>query len=551
MNYKSKLKKKILSLLGVVKYDGPVVEEKNTFINDPAKVLIRRIREYNVWYNGEEGELLNFYSVNNVINYNYEPMYDRAKRSYFWSIISTENDVKITHSGQPRNIIDTITNIIRFPVIKADTNQGIMPEDMCNVVNKNLQSIIKHTNIKSIYKNQQMPLTLVEGWGCYKINWDKDLSDYPIISYYRAENVDFIKQMGILVGVVFKDYYTDGITKYLVQEIRHLKYDDELQKRVLVIEKHAFMMTDTGDPDFSQEISLNTIPGLSEKEKYIELGPLNILLCVPSIFFEDTSSSGAPGRSIFTGKISLFDDLDQALSQSSNAVRKSTPVEYFNTEYAERDPKTGMPKQPHSYDRSYVMMAGARNADGTSTGQAVQTTQPNIDFSKYSAEAIQILMQIISGLLSPATIGIDIAKKDNAEAQREKEKVTIFTRNALIDVETEILKNLMSQCLCALEYIQKGEITVQEYDISIKFSEFADDSYENKLKTLGDALDSQTISEDMYMQRLYGDSLSDKEYKRELEWLKEHHTKPRDEGMKGLAGGGQNTPGILMGDDDE
>ena len=36
------------------------------------------------------------------------------------------------------------------------------------------------------------------------------------------------------------------------------------------------------------------------------------------------------------------------------------------------------------------------------------------------------------------------------------------------------------------------------------------------------------ISEEMYMSKLYGNSLTDQEYERELAWLKEHHTKPED-----------------------
>ena len=158
--------------------------------------------------------------------------------------------------------------------------------------------------------------------------------------------------------------------------------------------------------------------------------------------------------------------------------------------------------------------------------------------------------------MSPATLGIDIAKKDNAEAQREKEKVTIFTRNMIIEEETEILKDLCSQLLCAKELMDKNEITVRDYDISVKFSEFADDSFETKLEKLGAAFDSETISEEMYMQKLYGNSLSKADYDKELKWLKEHHTKPRDEGMQGMAGGGENAPGMLenmmgAGDDGE
>lgn len=60
-----------------------------------------------------------------------------------------------------------------------------------------------------------------------------------------------------------------------------------------------------------------------------------------------------------------------------------------------------------------------------------------------------------------------------------------------------------------------GSITVHDYDISVKYSEFADSSFENKLEKLGAALDAQCISEDMYMSKLYDDTLTPDEYARE------------------------------------
>jgi hypothetical protein len=175
----------------------------------------------------------------------------------------------------------------------------------------------------------------------------------------------------------------------------------------------------------------------------------------------------------------------------------------------------------------------------------VQVTQPSINFQQYSDEAISIISRIIHGIMSPATLGIDLAKRDNAEAQREKEKVTIFTRNGIIDSETEILYDLCNQLLCAYEFINTGTITETEYDLSIKFSEFADDSFENKLKTLSEAYNSETLSDKMYMKKLYGDTLSEEEFKEELEWLKEYHTQPRADGMKGASGNGFNNPDMF------
>lgn len=544
MNIRDWVKKKIIGLIGISKESDAPDADRLVFINNDDKLTIQRIHEYNLWYQGDADELLNFYTHQNTIEYNYEPWYSRNKRNYFWAISSSESDIKRTHSGMFRDVIDTLVNIMPFPMTRA----GVLDLENTkkkNVVDSNLQKIIKESGIKDIYTQKQLPMTLVEGWGCYKINWDLNISDYPILVYYRAENVDFVYQNDKITGIIFKDYYNNGKKRYMLSETRRIKSERDTAgriKRNLVIEKELFEVN-LQDPDYIKAVDFSAVPELQDVEKYIEIGPYNGFLAMPCIIFENTSKCGGYGRSIMTGKISLFDDLDQCLSQAANAVRKSTPIEYFNTDFLERD-NNGMPKQPKAYDRKYTLYRGQRSADGSSTSDApVTVTQPNVDFHKYSEQAVQIQLQIINGIMSPATLGIDISKKDNAEAQREKEKVTIFTRNAIIDKEMEILRSILNEMLCAYEFMHKGEITVQDYDISIKYNEFADDSFENKLKVLGQAFAQEDISEDMFMQKLYGDTLSPADYKKELDWLKEHHTAPRDEGMLGAAGGGMNVPG--------
>jgi hypothetical protein len=527
MQIKEYLRRKLLGLLGLAKTDGESVEQRLTFINDAEKLIKSRIIEYNVWYGGDGDELLNFYTHEQMLSYNYEPWYSRNKRNYFWSISSTESDIKRTHSGQPRNMVDTIVGITSFPTIKC-TNSKEM-KDL-------LAKIIEDSKLKVTYRDEQLPLTLVEGWGCYKINWNLDISDYPYAEYYRAENVDFIYKANRIVGIIFKDYYTDGENKkYMLTETRMLKYDNVLKQRYLEITKELFKTM--GDEIVPVE-DFNAVPELAGCEKAYRIDGINCLLAEPCILFKDTSGMGAYGRSIFTGKIDLFDDLDQCLSQNSNAIRRSTVTEYYNSDYLERDENTGMPKQPKAYDRKYVIYKGQTDANGASTSrEPVQVTQPQINFAQYTDNAVQILVQICNGILSPATLGIDLAKKDNAMAQREKEKVTIFTRNGIIASETEILRGLCSQLLTAYFLMHNTDKPVQDFSISIKFSEFADESYENKLKILCQAYDGENISDEMYMEKLYGDTLSEEEYNKELAWLKENHTEPKKEGMLGAGAG--------------
>ena len=511
------LNNKIIRIAGgLSEYGGEQETDRLILINDRRKLMEEKLKEYDTWYQGDSDELLNFYTVQTNINYNYEPIYTRNKRGYFWSIASTENDIKRTHSGQPRNIVDTLVSLIGRPEVYAGTKENPIQKS-----NDTLRAVLKDNSFWQTYIFEQMPMTLVEGWGCYKIDWDKDVSDYPIVTYYRAKDVDFVYSKKRIRAIIFKDYYTDGKSRnYLIAETR------AVIKKNLYIYTEVFRMTDEDiQPMTADEISL--VEGLEN----VQLEPIviknyNKFLAVPCVFYKDLVNNDGYGRSIYTGKIDLFDDLDQSLSQSSNTVRRSTPVEYFNTDFLERD-KNNLPIMPHVYDRKYTTFQGGRTIDGVqNTTQPVQVTQPQLQFNEYSVEAQNILLQIISGIMSPATLGIDVAKKDNADAQREKEKITIFTRNTIIEAETEeVLKPLFNQLLEAVQLMNEGIITCNDYSISVKFSEFADDSFENKLKNLGEAYIKGTISTDMYLDKLYGDSLSTSERDREYKYLKEKEEK--------------------------
>ena len=76
------IKNKILkSTGGLVRYQGEEDSEREILINDKRKIVEDKLREAAVWYAGDSDELLNFYTTQTNINYNYEPLYSRNKRN--------------------------------------------------------------------------------------------------------------------------------------------------------------------------------------------------------------------------------------------------------------------------------------------------------------------------------------------------------------------------------------------------------------------------------------------------------------------------------------
>lgn len=115
----------------------------------------------------------------------------------------------------------------------------------------------------------------------------------------------------------------------------------------------------------------------------------------------------------------------------------------------------------------------------------VEVVQPEIRHESYVqtySNALDICMQ---GLVSPSTLGIDVKKLDNAEAQREKEKVTLYTRNQIVTKLQQALPQLVRACVWAWRTSQGMMPT--DFDVDVEFGEYANPSFESMVETVGKA----------------------------------------------------------------
>lgn len=494
-----KIKNWIFSKLGYVKLNENPNNPRYTFLGNDAMATLQKTRECKAWYYGDENELLNFYTEKQMVGNLQNPIYNRNKAQFFWGLSSNETDIKRVHSGVPKAIIDTLVNAIGTPTISCD-----------NLYQDRLDKLLKELDFKNIINQKQMPLTLAEGWGAFKPIIDKSVSNIPLLEYYEAEDVEYIIKHGKIVGFIFKDYFSKNKKDYVLCEERYTENGDSYIK----YELYELSKNNDVKPVALEtlEVSRNLPPEGLVIKGYSEP------LAVASKYFEDVYNKGY-GLSIIADKLALFDDLDQSLSQSSRTCRLSTPVEYMPNDLLERS-KDGKPIKPTRYDRQYVNYTIVPDGDGNGSSQII-TTQPQLNFSQYTDEQLSILSMILIGKLSPATMGIDVAKKDNADAQREKEKITIMTRDNVIDRQMIIISKVCEQLLMLDEYMQNGNITLHDHDIKVRYKDFANPTFENKANILSPMLASGTISEEMYVEKLYGDTLTKEEKGTEIERLKE------------------------------
>ncbi len=149
----------------------------------------------------------------------------------------------------------------------------------------------------------------------------------------------------------------------------------------------------------------------------------------------------------------------------------------------------------------------------------IYTESPTIQHESYLSSYITALDLCLQGIISPSTLGIDVKKLDNAEAQREKEKTTLYTRQNFVELLENVLPKLVVAVLNADAVIHKKPI-VSDIEVSVKFGEYANPSFESQVETVGKARQNGVMSIETSVDELYGDSKDEKWKKEEVQRIK-------------------------------
>lgn len=429
-----------------------------------------------IWYRGDGNELEQMYQQT--------PEY--ADKTKFWASKSSKGmEMRKIHTGLPSLIVRTLTGIIM-----TDMNDFEFKD-------KSQEEIWKKIEKDNKFRKQMkksIKETLYIGDGAFKITADTGISQYPLIEWYPGEKIERIYNRGRLKEVIFKTLYKRGYENYILHE--HYGYG--------YIEYHLYR----GET----EVELNAL------EETKDFKPVsfdkNLILAVPLQIYESSKFEGR-GGSIFDGKLDSFDAFDEAWSQWMDALRAGRAKTYIPECLIPHDPQTGVLIPPNQFDNRYYaadgdMREGQKNM--------VVTDQPNIPHESYLASYCTALDLCLQGIISPSTLGIDVKKLDNAEAQREKEKTTLYTRDAIIEAVQEIIPDLVSASINTYNIMHGG--SMEEVEVNIPFGEYANPSFESQVETIGKAKTQGIMSIEQCVEELYGDTLDEHCKKEEVARLK-------------------------------
>lgn len=462
-------------------------EAPNTTINIEEKLNFdTNCIKNEIWMRGDPNELEQFYKQ----IYNQDAM--------FWGVVPYIKLRKI-HVGIPHIMVETLTSIIVRDMNDVKLSKRQNEWDDIEKDNK-FKKVLEQSISKSLYL----------GDGAFKLSFDKSLSEYPIIEFYGADKVDIVYNRGRFTECVFKTKYTYNKKNYLLYESYGFGY---IKYKLVELPYEKGVPLDS-IPDTAKLINI-AFAGYQEDDKGNILSKGSFCMAVPFKIYESTKWENR-GRSIFDGKEGSFDALDEALSQWMDALRSSRPTKYIPKSLLPRD-ENGYLLSANDFDNRYVANGDDMNENGKNE---IKVTQPAIPSENYLQSYITALDACLQGIVSPSTLGIDVKKLDNAEAQREKEKTTLYTRNKIIEALQDCLPLLINNVLKAYDAFLNKSIG-EDVKVTVEFGEYANPSFEAVVETVSKAKSGGIMSIEASVDELYGDSKDDDWKLEEVKRLKE------------------------------
>lgn len=465
-------KKMVMKLLKI----RPAQENRPITITEPFSFETSVLRS-RLWYRGDPSELEQFYK---------QTANDNVSRSRFWAAVPSEDlMIRKIHSGLPAMIVESLSDIViaDLNAIELETEEQT---DHFNGISEDndLYELLGDSIIDA----------LVAGDGAFKITIDEDVTEYPIIEFYSGERVEYVRKRNRLQEIIFKTDYTHEDKDFQLHEI----YEKN---------KISFKLYDEDGDD----VSLSTVPMVAEMLKTLIESNTDhftfegdFIMAIPLMFFKSKKWTDR-GKSLFDTKGDSFDALDEVISQWIDAIRLGRVQKYIPEDLVPRDQHTGALRKPNPFDNQFIQVGSVMAEDAK--GQ-IDMVQPQIAYEAFVSTFANAIDLSLQGIISPSTLGIDLKKTDNAEAQREKEKATLYTRGKIIERLQEVIPQLVDVVMKVYDNMKNKK--PQDYEATVEFGEYASPDFDSVVETVTKARGGAPVmSTERAVEELYPDWTDD------------------------------------------
>lgn len=433
---------------------------------------------YAAWASGDSSVIENIY----------KKLPEKFNNS-FWKAAASVPICK-RHSGIPKIILKALVNII-------DENYDGIEFDNDDIRTAELWKLIEKDNSFPNIVSKSVEDTLIYGEGAYKLMYIPEISQYPIIDFVPGNKCEINIKYGRLIEIVFCDntYHDNAGNGYTLKEYY----------KKGCIEYKLF-------DDSNKEVPLTKLPETADLND-IYFSDSEFIAAIPCKFINSNRIENH-GESLFAGKADIFDMVDETVSQYSQTIRVGGPDTYVPKDCLDFDPETG------TYDTNKTVMNPFFTINLTNPLEGdnkIQVVQSAINSEDYGRAMSQEIALACAGIISPSTISITLQdtaliSSDSGESQREKEKQTLYTINKIKNSLYDVLPTVVVTTLKLYNMLNGQNSLMEKDDVIVKFSEYANPSFESQMETLHKAnpnIDVLTIDE--LVEELYGDTKSEEE----------------------------------------
>lgn len=454
-------------------------EERRITIKEPLSFR-GNVLKNQLWYRGDPEELAQFFK---------QAAARDADTNRFWAA-APYGKVRKIHSGIVGIVVDRYKDIITADFDGADFGEG----DDVHPYADTWDEIARDCDFPGLM-GDAITGALSSGDGAFKISVSQD-NPYPIVEFYEADSVEFVTVGRKTKAIKFYTPYKKDQKEYRLEEEYGAGY---VRYRLFSEDGREVPLTELEETSGFSDTTFNG----------------DFMMAVPLVIFRSGKWKGR-GKALFDSKTDVLDALDEVISQWLDAVRMGRVKRYIPEDMVPRDPNTGQLIEANPFDNDFIAV-GSMKTEGAQ--DKIDVSQPQISYEAYVNSYSSFMDLVLQGIMSPATLGIDLKKTDNAEAQREKEKVTLHVRGKIVDALNDALPVLIERIMMVNDLIHSP--AAREYEVSVKFGEYASPDFDSTVSTVVKAKQGGVMSIEQSVEELYGDTWTREDKDAEIRRLKE------------------------------
>ena len=361
---------------------------------------------------------------------------------------------------------------------------------------ENYQELWEQVENNSAFRvnfNEFVTDLLLFGFGAFKVYFDKG-KNAPSVRWYSYPDCRFkrdadktVHEVTFITAIKEGKYEVHEIYKRGAIEVKVFKKDSDRELLPSMYPSEALPFKEnecTWEGDFS--------------------------LAVPVAWKYSKRHNGYP-EGVLMSKFEIFDFIDECFSKLPEEMRKAAIHTYIPDSML-LNPSA----PPNPFDNRFIKTAGSEKQNAE---DKITVSSEQLQYQAYYDSYMMGVDEAIKKYMSRYTLGYDTSRTENADAQREKEKTTLYTRRNVINIVSRAIEQLVRTSIAAQQTAQNTfNPDVLDLGVSVDFDEYAAPDMDSVVTTVAKAVNLMSI--EARVEELWGNSKTEEWKQEEIKRLK-------------------------------